>query len=65
MQDAAPGRAPVAPDEPALGPWGRSLHALSRAFALAGGLGFFVLVVMSLVSIISRKLAAAPIPGDI
>ncbi len=65
MQDAVPDDILVAPDQPVLGPWGRRLHGLSRAFALAGGLGFFMLVLMSLVSIISRKLAAAPIPGDI
>ncbi len=62
MQDAALGEAP---GELATGPWGRRLHALSRVFALAGGAGFIALVLMSLVSIIGRKLAAAPVPGDI
>lgn len=65
MQDAALGDVLAASGEPALGPWGQRLHALSRAFAVAGGAGFIVLVLMSLVSIIGRKLAAAPIPGDI
>lgn len=65
MQDVALGDALDASDEPALGPWGRRLHWLTRAFAVAGGLGFIALVLMSLVSIIGRKLASAPIPGDI
>jgi TRAP-type C4-dicarboxylate transport system permease small subunit len=65
MQDAALGGAHAAPDGPAHGPWGRRLHALTRAYALAGSVGFIVLVLMSLASIIGRKLAATPIPGDI
>lgn len=48
-----------------LGPWGRRLHALSRWFAVGGGVGFLALVLMSLVSIIGRKIAATPVPGDI
>lgn len=48
-----------------LGPWGRRLHALTRWFAIGGGLIFIGLVVMSLVSIIGRKIAATPVPGDI
>lgn len=65
MQDAAPGDALTASGEPASGPWGRNLHRLTRAFAVAGGVGFVGLVLMSLVSIIGRKVAAAPVPGDI
>jgi TRAP-type C4-dicarboxylate transport system permease small subunit len=65
MQDVALDDASDASDEPALGTWGRRLAWLTKAFAVAGGLGFIMLVLMSLVSIIGRKLAAAPIPGDI
>jgi hypothetical protein len=46
-----------------LGPWGRRLHALTRWFAIGGGIGFIALVMMSLVSIIGRKIAATPVPG--
>ncbi len=46
------------------GPWGMRLHATSRAFALAGGVLFIVLIAMSLVSIVGRKLFSAPVPGD-
>ncbi len=65
MQDAALAGALAAPGGPASGPWGRRLYRLSRAFAFAGGAGLLLLVLMSLVSIIGRKLAAAPVPGDI
>ncbi len=54
-----------APPTAAFGPWGRRLHALTRAFAIGGGLGFIALVAMSIISIVGRKLAAAPVPGDI
>ena len=46
------------------GSWGMRLHATSRAFALAGGVLFIVLIAMSLVSIVGRKLFSAPVPGD-
>ncbi|MFM7657542.1 MAG: TRAP transporter small permease [Burkholderiaceae bacterium] len=65
MQDAALGDALDAPNEPQLGPWGLRIHALTRAFAIAGGIGFIVLVLMSLISIVGRKLASTPITGDI
>ncbi len=48
-----------------LGLWGRRLHAITRWFAIGGGIVFIGLVAMSLVSIIGRKLAAIPVPGDI
>jgi TRAP-type C4-dicarboxylate transport system permease small subunit len=48
-----------------LGPWGRRLHTMTRWFAMGGGIGFIALVAMSLVSIIGRKIAATPVPGDI
>lgn len=65
MQDAALGDALDAPNEPQLGPWGVRIHALTKGFAIAGGVGFIVLVLMSLVSIVGRKLASTPITGDI
>ncbi len=50
---------------PRYGPWGQKLYQMTRLFAIAGGLGFVALVVMSLVSIIGRKIASLPVPGDI
>jgi TRAP-type C4-dicarboxylate transport system permease small subunit len=51
--------------DPRYGPWGQKLYQLTRLFAVTGGLGFVVLVVMSLISIVGRKIAATPVPGDI
>lgn len=63
MQEPIPGAdaAPLA----GFGPFGRSLLAVSKAAAVAGGLVFVGLVVMSIVSIVGRKLASAPVPGDV
>ncbi len=47
------------------GPGGRLLLQLSKNAAIAGGLVFVGLVVMSLVSIVGRKLFAQPVPGDV
>lgn len=47
------------------GTYGRWLIAASRLFAIAGSLIFVAIVVMSVISITGRKLAAAPIPGDV
>jgi TRAP-type mannitol/chloroaromatic compound transport system permease small subunit len=47
------------------GPFGRTLLAVARWFALAGGGVFTALVIMSVVSIVGRKLANAPVPGDV
>jgi len=47
------------------GPFGRLLRRLSQLSAVFGGLVFLALVVMSIVSIVGRKLASAPIPGDV
>jgi len=41
------------------------LRRLSTGFALAGGVIVLMIVLMSLVSIIGRKLFSAPVPGDI
>lgn len=50
---------------PERGPWGRLLYRTAWGFALAGGLLFIALVLMSIISIVGRKIAAAPVPGDI
>jgi TRAP-type C4-dicarboxylate transport system permease small subunit len=47
------------------GPVGRRLLAASRALALAGGAIFLLLVAMSVVSIVGRKLFSMPVPGDV
>jgi TRAP-type C4-dicarboxylate transport system permease small subunit len=47
------------------GPGGRALLAVSKQLAVAGGLVFVGLVVMSIVSIVGRKLFAKPVPGDV
>jgi len=52
------------PEELPHGPWGMRLYAVSRVFALAGGALFIVLIAMSLVSIVGRKLFSLPVPGD-
>lgn len=44
---------------------GRFLLATSRYFAIAGGLVFVALVIMSIVSIAGRKLYGWPVPGDV
>ena len=43
---------------------GRWLARAAWAFAMAGGVTFCLLIAMSIVSIVGRKLAAAPVPGD-
>jgi TRAP-type C4-dicarboxylate transport system permease small subunit len=63
MQEPIPG-APAA-SLPGFGPAGRRLLALSKAAAVGGGLVFVALVVMSIVSIVGRKLLSAPVPGDV
>jgi TRAP-type C4-dicarboxylate transport system permease small subunit len=45
--------------------WGRALYLASRYLAIAGGIVFVALVVMSIVSITGRKLFAWPVPGDV
>jgi len=53
--------------EPGLtyGPGGRALLAASKYLAIAGGLVFVGIVVMSIVSITGRKIASSPVPGDV
>lgn len=50
---------------PARGPAGRLLFLLTQAFAIGGGLLLVALVLMSLVSIVGRRLLGTPVPGDI
>lgn len=64
MNEPLPGAA-VAAALPGFGPAGRRLLALAKLLALAGGLVFVALVAMSIVSIVGRKLASTPVPGDV
>ena len=63
MNEPLPGAA--AKDASGFGPAGRALRAVCKWLAITGGLLFLALVVMSIVSIVGRKLAAAPVPGDV
>lgn len=63
MQEAVPGTPPN--DPIAFGTSGRALLAVSKVLAITGGLLFVGLVVMSIVSIVGRKILSAPIPGDV
>jgi len=47
------------------GPLGLRLLAVCKVVAILGGLVFVALVVMSIVSIVGRKVASAPLPGDV
>lgn len=47
------------------GPFGRALLLASKWTALAGGGVFTALVLMSVVSIVGRKIASAPVQGDV
>lgn len=49
----------------AFGPGGDLLLKLTRALALGGGLIFVGLVIMSLVSVVGRKLFSFVVPGDV
>ncbi|MGB6007001.1 TRAP transporter small permease [Castellaniella sp.] len=60
--DDAAAPATLHPDQ--FGPWGRALLIASKGWAALGGLAFVALVVMSLISIVGRKLFAMPVPGD-
>ena len=48
-----------------LGPFGRGLAVACRSLAVVGGLIFVGLVIMSIVSIVGRKLLATSVPGDV
>lgn len=47
------------------GPFGQALLAVAKWTAFSGGVVFTALVVMSVVSIVGRKIASAPVPGDV
>jgi TRAP-type C4-dicarboxylate transport system permease small subunit len=47
------------------GPFGRWLLAVSKTASVCGGVVFVALVLMSIVSIVGRKLWATPVPGDV
>jgi TRAP-type C4-dicarboxylate transport system permease small subunit len=64
MQEPIPGADPGAATL-AFGPMGQHLFWASKMSAIAGGLIFVVIVVMSIISIVGRKLFAAPVPGDV
>jgi TRAP-type mannitol/chloroaromatic compound transport system permease small subunit len=60
----------ISDDRPAtgddgFGAGGRWLLTVAKNVAIAGGLVFVALVVMSIVSIVGRKLFAWPVPGDV
>jgi len=63
IQEAQPGAHRAGP--PGFGPVGLALRAVCKVVAVLGGLVFVGLVIMSIVSIVGRKLAAAPVPGDV
>lgn len=64
MQEPIPGVTQAAPSA-RFGATGRFLFLASKVGAIAGGLVFVALVIMSIVSIVGRKLFSAPVPGDV
>lgn len=51
--------------DPRIGSYGRLLRMLSQISAVFGGIVFVGLVIMSIISIVGRKVASAPVPGDV
>lgn len=64
MQEPIPGAAPNAASL-AFGPLGRKLFNATKVSAIMGGLVFVLIVIMSIISIVGRKLWSAPVPGDV
>lgn len=64
MQEPIPG-APPSNASLIFGPFGNMLFKASKVLSIIGGLIFVAIVLMSIVSIVGRKLFAAPIPGDV
>ncbi len=64
MQEPIPGAEPSAALR-AFGPVGHLLFRASKVLAITGGLIFVAIVIMSIVSIVGRKLYSAPVPGDV
>jgi TRAP-type C4-dicarboxylate transport system permease small subunit len=54
-----------APPRWPLARWGTCCSSASKLAAISGGLIFVAIVVMSIISIVGRKLWAAPVPGDV
>jgi TRAP-type C4-dicarboxylate transport system permease small subunit len=65
MQAPLPSELSPAATPVALGAYGRALRSCARWLSLAGGVVFIGLVGMSIVSIVGRKVASAPVPGDV
>jgi len=67
QQETDPAMAGMTPvvDGRIYGPGGRMLFTWSKYLAIAGGLVFVGLVVMSIVSIVGRKLFSWVVPGDV
>lgn len=55
----------VAEEAASQGVGGRVLRAACELLALAGAAVFIAIVLMSVTSIVGRKLASAPVPGDV
>ncbi len=64
MQEPLPG-ASSAPNAHNFGRAGRLLLRAAKVSSIMGGLVFVAIVLMSIVSIVGRKLWAAPVPGDV
>ena len=64
MQEPIPAAAPSTATL-AFGPLGHLLFKASKLAAISGGLIFVAIVVMSIISIVGRKLWSAPVPGDV
>lgn len=64
MQEPIPGAGPGSSTQ-AFGPMGRVLFSVTKTTAIIGSLIFVAIVVMSIVSIVGRKLWALPVPGDV
>ena len=47
------------------GPVGKSLFAVSKSLALVGGIVLLAIIGLSIVSIVGRKIASAPVLGDV
>ena len=65
MNEPMVGDAAGEPPPSDFGLFGRGLLLTSKVASAAGGLVFVGLVAMSIVSIVGRKLASAPVPGDV
>ena len=63
MQEPSAGQSTA--DAARFGPGGRLLLVTTKYLAVAGGLVFVGLVLMSIVSITGRKLFSWPVPGDV